>query len=52
MAKRSPEEQVEFARRRDFFRSRQGRWLVIGAALGVFVWLFAAAIVLPPLSGR
>jgi hypothetical protein len=43
MARRSPTEQTEFARRNAFFRSRRGRLLTVAAAIGVLVWILATA---------
>ena len=48
MAKRSPEEQAEFARRSAFFASRQGRRFIVGAGLGVVAWLLASTFIFPP----
>jgi hypothetical protein len=44
MARRSPEEQAEFARRNAFFRSRQGRLLTASLAIGLLVWLLGTAL--------
>jgi hypothetical protein len=41
MARRSPDEQAEFARRNTFFRSRQGRLLTVALAVGLMAWIFA-----------
>jgi hypothetical protein len=45
MARRSSEEQAEYARRTVFFRSRQGRWLIVALAVSLFVWALGTAFI-------
>jgi hypothetical protein len=44
IARRSPEEQTEFALRNAFFRSRQGRLLTASLVIGLLVWTLGTAL--------